>query len=85
MSVGYKDPLGKKYNSLYEVSIIAYMLVCSGSVAYLCELTRHIKVVLLVLLPLILTSLCIISRGIDTKEGLVVSIGKFDNFDLWMK
>ena len=24
----------------------AYMLVCSGSVAYLCELTRHIKVVL---------------------------------------
>ena len=48
------------------------MLVCSRSVSYLCELTRHIKVVLVVL-PSTLISLRI-SRGADTKEGLVLSI-----------
>ena len=59
---------------LWVRSIIAYMLVYSGSVAYLCELMRHIKVVvLLVALPPILISLGI-SRGADTKEGLVVSM-----------
>ena len=48
------------------------MHVCSGSVSYLCELTRHIKVVpLVVVLPPTLISLRI-SRGADTKQGLVV-------------